>query len=74
MSVHLENVEGEAAEPREDGGVDTDARAILAHGDVTLAVFAAFSVAFLIEPLRWNFLAAGAFLVAAAVFIFLPAE
>ena len=41
---------------------------------ITLAVFAAFSVAFLGEPLRWNFLAAGACLVAAVVFIFLPVE
>jgi uncharacterized protein (DUF486 family) len=41
---------------------------------ITLAVFAAFSVTFLGEPLRWNFLAAGACLVAAVVFIFLPTE
>jgi hypothetical protein len=33
-SVCLENVEGEAAEPGEDAGVDADARAVLAHGDV----------------------------------------
>jgi hypothetical protein len=33
-SVGLENVEGEAAEPREDAGVDADAAAVLAHGDV----------------------------------------
>jgi uncharacterized protein (DUF486 family) len=38
---------------------------------ITLAVF---SVAFLGEQLRWNFLAAGACLVAAVVFIFLPVE
>jgi hypothetical protein len=41
---------------------------------ITLAVFAVFSVLFLGEQLRWNFLAAGACLVAAVVFIFLPAE
>jgi hypothetical protein len=41
---------------------------------ITLAVFAAFSVLFLGEQLRWNFLAAGACLVGAVVFIFLPAE
>ena len=41
---------------------------------ITLAVFAVFSVAFLGEQLRWNFLAAGACLVAAVVFIFLPVD
>lgn len=41
---------------------------------ITLAVFAVFSVAFLGETLRWNFLAAGACLVAAVVFIFVPVE
>lgn len=41
---------------------------------ITLAVFAVFSVAFLGEQIRWNFLAAGACLVAAVVFIFLPVE
>jgi uncharacterized protein (DUF486 family) len=41
---------------------------------ITLAVFAVFSVAFLGEAIRWNFLAAGACLVAAVVFIFLPVE
>jgi uncharacterized protein (DUF486 family) len=41
---------------------------------ITLAVFAVFSVAFLGEQLRWNFLAASACLVAAVVFIFLPVE
>lgn len=41
---------------------------------ITLAVFAVFSVAFLGETLRWNFIAAGACLVAAVVFIFLPVE
>ncbi len=41
---------------------------------ITLVVFAVFSVTFLGETLRWNFLAAGACLVAAVVFIFLPAE
>ncbi len=41
---------------------------------ITLGVFAVFSVAFLGETLRWNFLAAGACLVAAVVFIFLPVE
>jgi hypothetical protein len=41
---------------------------------ITLAVFAVFSVLFLGEQLRWNFLAAGACLVAAVIFIFLPVE
>lgn len=41
---------------------------------ITLGVFAVFSVAFLGETLRWNFLAAGACLVAAVVLIFLPVE
>ena len=41
---------------------------------ITLVVFAVFSVTFLGETLRWNFLAAGACLVAAVVFIFLPVE
>jgi uncharacterized protein (DUF486 family) len=41
---------------------------------ITLAVFAVFSVAFLGEQLRWNFVAAGACLVAAVVFILLPVE
>jgi uncharacterized protein len=41
---------------------------------ITLAVFAVFSVLFLGEQLRWNFLAAGACLVAAVVFIFLPVK
>jgi hypothetical protein len=41
---------------------------------ITLAVFAVLSVAFLGEQLRWNFLAAGACLVAAVIFIFLPVE
>ena len=41
---------------------------------ITLAVFAVFSVAFLGETLRWNFIAAGACLVAAVVFIFLPGD
>lgn len=41
---------------------------------ITLGVFAVFSVAFLGEQLRWNFVAAGACLVAAVVFIFLPVE
>ncbi|MBR0670270.1 DMT family protein [Neoroseomonas soli] len=41
---------------------------------ITLLVFAVFSVTFLGETLRWNFLAAGACLVAAVVFIFLPAR
>lgn len=41
---------------------------------ITLAVFAAFSVTFLGEPIRWNFLAAGLCLMAAVAFIFLPAD
>lgn len=41
---------------------------------ITLGVFAVFSVAYLGETLRWNFLAAGACLVAAVVFIFLPVD
>jgi uncharacterized protein (DUF486 family) len=41
---------------------------------ITLAVFAGFSVLVLGERLRWNYLAAMACLVAAVLFIFLPAE
>jgi len=41
---------------------------------ITLAVFAVFSVMWLGEQLRWNFLAAGACLVGAVIFIFLPVE
>ena len=39
---------------------------------ITLAVFAGFSVTFLGEAIRWNFVAAGLCLVAAVIFIFLP--
>ncbi|PWS38585.1 hypothetical protein DFH01_04735 [Falsiroseomonas bella] len=39
---------------------------------ITLAVFAVFSVLWLGETIRWNFVAAGLCLVAAVVFIFLP--
>jgi uncharacterized protein (DUF486 family) len=41
---------------------------------ITLAVFAVFSVVWLGEAIRWNFVAAGLCLVAAVVFIFLPVE
>lgn len=41
---------------------------------ITLAVFAAFSVMWLGEPLRWNFAAAALCLVGAVVFIFLPVD
>lgn len=41
---------------------------------VTLAVFAVFSVYWMGEAIRWNFVAAGLCLVAAVVFIFLPVE
>ena len=41
---------------------------------ITLSVFAAFSVLWLGEPLRWTYLAAMACLVAAVVFIFLPVD
>lgn len=41
---------------------------------IALSVFGVFSVFFLGEALRWNFLAAGACLVAAVVFIFLPVD
>lgn len=41
---------------------------------ITLGVFAAFSVMWLGEPLRWNFMAAALCLVAAVVFIFLPVD
>jgi uncharacterized protein (DUF486 family) len=37
---------------------------------ITLVVFAGFSVAYLKEPLRWNYLVAFALLVAAAFFMF----
>ena len=38
---------------------------------ITLVVFAVFSVAYLGEPLRWNYLAAAACMLAAASFMFL---
>jgi hypothetical protein len=41
---------------------------------ITLAVFAAFSVWFLGEPLRWTYFAAMGCLLAAVFFIFLPVE
>ena len=41
---------------------------------ITLSVFAAFSVLWLGEPLRWTYFAAMACLVAAVVFIFLPVD
>ena len=41
---------------------------------ITLSVFAVFSVFWLDEAIRWNFVAAGLCLVAAVVFIFLPVE
>jgi len=41
---------------------------------ITLAVFAGFSMWFLGEPLRWNYAAAMACLVAAVAFIMLPAR
>ena len=41
---------------------------------ITLGVFAVFSVSYLGETLRWNFLAAAACLVAAVVLIFLPVD
>jgi uncharacterized protein len=41
---------------------------------ITLGVFAGFSVMVLGEQLRWNYLAAMACLVAAVLFIFLPAR
>lgn len=41
---------------------------------ITLAVFAAFSVMWLGEPLRWNFAAAALCLLGAVVFIFLPVD
>jgi len=41
---------------------------------ITLAVFAAFSVMWLGEPLRWNFVAAALCLLGAVVFIFLPVD
>ncbi|MCX6093761.1 MAG: DMT family protein [Candidatus Bipolaricaulota bacterium] len=37
---------------------------------ITLVVFAGFSVVYLKEPLRWNYLVAFVFLVAAAFFMF----
>jgi len=39
---------------------------------ITLAVFALFSVTFLGEAIRWNFVAAGLCLVAAVGFMFIP--
>jgi hypothetical protein len=41
---------------------------------ITLSVFAVFSVFWLGEAIRWNFVAAGLCLVAAVVFIFLPVD
>jgi len=41
---------------------------------ITLAVFAAFSVMWLGEPLHWNFAAAALCLLGAVVFIFLPVD
>ena len=41
---------------------------------ITLAVFAAFSVTILGEPLRWNTFAAMACLVLACIFIFFPVD
>jgi uncharacterized protein (DUF486 family) len=41
---------------------------------ITLAVFAFFSVAVLGEPLRWNYLAAMACLIAAVGFIFIRVD
>lgn len=41
---------------------------------ITLAVFAGFSVLYLGEALRWNYLAAMGCLVAAVVLIFLPLD
>ena len=41
---------------------------------ITLAVFAVFSVLWLGEAIRWNFVAAAACLMAAVVFIFLPVD
>jgi uncharacterized protein (DUF486 family) len=41
---------------------------------ITLGVFAVFSVYWLGEELRWNFLAAGVCLMAAVGFIFIPAR
>jgi len=38
---------------------------------ITLAVFAGFSIAFLDEAIRWNYVAASACMLAAAAFIFL---
>lgn len=37
---------------------------------ITLVVFAVFSVAYLKEPLRWNYLVGFALLIAAAFFLF----
>ena len=39
---------------------------------ITLAVFCIFSVCYLSEPLRWNYLVGFALVVAAAVFVFAP--
>jgi uncharacterized protein len=41
---------------------------------ITLSVFAGFSVLYLGESLRWNYLAAMGCLVGAVVFIFLPTD
>ena len=41
---------------------------------ITLAVFAVFSVTFLAEAIRWNYIAAMQCLVAAVGFMFIPAR
>jgi uncharacterized protein (DUF486 family) len=51
--------------------VMTTAQLKITQEIITLAVFAVFSVTYLAEPLRWNYVAAGLCMVAAAAFIFL---
>lgn len=45
--------------------------AVFVSWGIAFFVFAAFSVTYLAEPLRWNYLAAGLCVLAAAAFIFL---
>ncbi len=41
---------------------------------ISLTVFAVFAIVFLHQPLRWNYIAAFVLIIAAVVFMFLPAK
>ncbi len=55
-------------------GVYTGQQLKIMQEVITIGVFAVFSVYWLGEELRWNFLAAGLCLIAAVGFIFIPAR